>query len=214
MKAIPHEIAEAEKPEAPAFTSFPATSSLTPTQLFQPIGDTKMKEEKTKKEIRIPRIMVYLVSVLVCMAIAVGFTLLFGVAYAIDCLTVVAEVAVLSSVVTNIGERLFAKKYHLLTSKYWVMMALVLACDALFAFASYSSTMEVLGVRGAFFLVVLIGTVLFALFVYKPSVVTLMATAEENTVKMIAEYLGDEEKARGVIALLKAPKKEEEKSEE
>lgn len=173
-----------------------------------------MKEEKTKKEIRIPRIMVYLVSVLVCMAIAVGFTLLFGVAYAIDCLTVVAEVAVLSSVITNVAERLFARKYHLLTAKYWVMMALVLICDALFAFASYSSTMEILGVRGAFFLVVLIGTILFALFVYKPSVITLMATAEENTVKMIAEYLGDEEKARGVIALLKAPKKEEEKSEE
>ena len=205
MKTIPHTTATVPASLPP---SAPTTPALSTYRRYI------MKEEKTKKEIRIPRIMVYLVSVLVCMAIAVGFTLLFGVAYAIDCLTVVAEVAVLSSVVTNIGERLFAKKYHLLTSKYWVMMALILACDALFAFASYSSTMEVLGVRGAFFLVVLIGTILFALFVYKPSVVTLMATAEENTVKMIAEYLGDEEKAKGVIALLKAPKKEEEKSEE
>lgn len=210
MKSV-KEIAVLENLHATAGSS-PLPPST--TRLFQPIGDTKMKEEKTKKEIRIPRIMVYLVSVLVCMAIAVGFTLLFGVAYAIDCLTVVAEVAVLSSVITNVAERLFARKYHLLTAKYWVMMALVLICDALFAFASYSSTMEILGVRGAFFLVVLIGTILFALFVYKPSVITLMATAEENTVKMIAEYLGDEEKARGVIALLKAPKKEEEKSEE
>lgn len=182
-----------------------------------------MKEEKTKREIRVPRIVVYIVSVLVCMLMAVVFTLCFGVVNAIDCLTVVAEVYVLASVVTNIGERLSAKKYHLLTSKYWVMMALILACDGLFAFSSYSSTMEILAVRGAFFLIVLIGTILFAVFVYKPSVITLMTTAEENTAEMIKGYLDEnaglinEEKAKGVIALLKAPKalkKEEEKSEE
>lgn len=94
-------------------------------------------------------------------------------------------------------------------------MALILVCDGLFAFSSYSTTMEILAVRGAFFLFALIGTILFTVFVYKPSVVTLMATAEENTVKGIAEILGgDEEKAKAVIAFLKAPKKEEEKSEE
>ena len=185
---------------------------------LSPIGENIM--EKEKKEIRIPRIVVYLVSVLVCMAIAVVFTLLFGIVNAIDCLTVVAEVAVLSSVVTNIGERLFAKKYHLLTSKYWVMMALVLACDGLFAFSSYSTTIEILGVRGAFFLIVLIVTILFAVFVYKPSVANLMATAEENTITGITKVLVDnsgkteEEKAKAVVAFLKAPKKEEEKSEE
>ena len=175
-----------------------------------------MKEEKTKKEkkqVRIPRIAVYLVASLVCILIAVGFALLFGVANAIDCLTVVAEIYVLTSVITNIGERLFAKKYHLLTSKYWVMMILILVCDALFAFASYSTTMDILAVRGAFFLIVLIGTILFSLFVYKPSVIALVSEAEENTIKMLAEYLGNEEKAKGVVALLKAPKKEEEKSE-
>lgn len=204
MKAIPH-------------------SSTSPIQNLSPIGDTKMKEEKTKREIRVPRILVYVISVLVCMLMAVVFTLCFGVVNAIDCLTVVAEVYVLASVVTNIGERLSAKKYHLLTSKYWVMMALILACDGLFAFSSYSSTMEILAVRGAFFLIVLIGTILFAVFVYKPSVITLMTTAEENTAEMIKGYLDEnaglinEEKAKGVIALLKAPKapkKEEEKSEE
>ena len=200
MKSL-KEIAVAEKP-----------LTFTTTQPFQPIGENIM--EKERKEIRIPRIAVYLVSVLVCMTIAVVFTLLFGIVNAIDCLTVVAEVTVLSSVVTNVGERLFAKKYHLLTAKYWVMMALILVCDGLFAFSSYSATVEILGVRGTFFLFALIGTILFAIFVYKPSVVTLMATAEENTVEMIAEYLGDEEKAKGVIALLKAPKKKEEKSEE
>lgn len=173
-----------------------------------------MKEEKTKREIRVPRIVVYLISTLVCMLMAVVFTLCFGVVNAIDCLTVVAEIYVLASVVTNIGERLSAKKYHLLTSKYWVMMALILACDGLFAFSSYSSTMEILAIRGAFFLLALIVTILFAVFVYKPSVITLMTTAEENTVKMLGDYLGDTEKAKGVIALLKAPKKEEEKSEE
>lgn len=187
-----------------------------PISHLSPIGDTIMKEEKTKKEkkqVRIPRIAVYLVASLVCILIAVGFALLFGVANAIDCLTVVAEIYVLTSVVTNIGERLFAKKYHLLTSKYWVMMILILVCDALFAFASYSATMDILAVRGAFFLIVLIGTILFSLFVYKPSVVALVSEAEENTIKMLAEYLGNEEKAKGVVALLKAPKKEEEKSE-
>jgi hypothetical protein len=205
MKTIPH-------------SSLPSLPSPSPN-IFQPIGDTKMKEEskKEKKEIRIPRVAVYLVSVLVCMLIAVGFTLLFGVAYAIDCITVVAEVGVLMAVVLNISERLAAKKYHLLTSKYWVQMALILITDGLFAFTSYSTTMEILGVRGAFFLLVLIVTILFALFVYKPSVVTLMATAEENTVKGIAEILGgDEEKAKAVVAFLKNPvkEKEEEKSEE
>ena len=208
MKAIPH-------------ASLPSPSS---PNIFQPIGDTKMKEEskKEKKEIRIPRVAVYLVSVLVCMLIAVGFTLLFGVAYAIDCITVVAEVGVLMAVVLNISERLAAKKYHLLTSKYWVQMALILVTDGLFAFTSYSTTMEILGVRGAFFLLVLIVTILFALFVYKPSVATLMATAEENTVKGIAEILienkgkTEEETAKAVVAFLKNPvkEKEEEKSEE
>lgn len=200
--------------------TIPRSSSL---QNLSPIGDTKMKEEKTKREIRVPRIAVYVVSVLVCMLMAVVFTLCFGVVNAIDCLTVVAEVYVLASVVTNIGERLSAKKYHLLTSKYWVMMALILACDGLFAFSSYSTTMEILAVRGAFFLFALIATILFAVFVYKPSVIALMTTAEENTVGMIKGYLDEntaltnEEKAKGVIALLKAPKtlkKEEEKSEE
>lgn len=172
-------------------------------------------EEKTKKEkVRIPRIMVYLVSALVCALIGVGFALFFGVSNAIDCLTVIAEAYVLASVVTNIGERLFAKKYHLLTSKYWVMMALILACDGLFAFASYSTTMEILGVRGAFFLFALIATILFALFVYKPSVVLLLEAVEENTVKMLTAYLGNEEKAKGVIALLKEPPKEEEEENE
>jgi len=200
MKAIPHPI-----------TTTPHPSII---QNLSPIGDTKMKEEKTKREIRVPRIVVYLISTLVCMLMAVVFTLCFGVVNAIDCLTVVAEIYVLASVVTNIGERLSAKKYHLLTSKYWVMMALILACDGLFAFSSYSSTMEILAIRGAFFLLALIVTILFAVFVYKPSVITLMTTAEENTVKMLGDYLGDTEKAKGVIALLKAPKKEEEKSEE
>ena len=214
MKTIPH-VLEENTPLSPLPHSSPSPS----LNIFQPIGDTKMKEEskKEKKEIRIPRVAVYLVSVLVCMLIAVGFTLLFGVAYAIDCITVVAEVGVLMAVVLNIAERLAAKKYHLLTSKYWVQMALILITDGLFAFTSYSTTMEILGVRGAFFLLVLIVTILFALFVYKPSVVTLMATAEENTVKGIAEILGgDEETAKAVVAFLKNPvkEKEEEKSEE
>jgi glycosyltransferase involved in cell wall biosynthesis len=101
-------------------------------------------------------------------------------------------------------------------------MALILITDGLFAFTSYSTTMEVLGVRGAFFLLVLIVTILFALFVYKPSVVTLMATAEENTVKGITGILienkgkTEEETAKAVVAFLKNPVKgkEEEKSEE
>ncbi len=171
----------------------------------------KEKETKKKREIRLPKVLVYFVASIVTAVLTVGVSLFFGVANAIDCITVVAEVFVLSSVLVDIVSKYNDRKYAL-TLKYWVMVALVLLCDLLFFFTSQSKTYEMLGIRGALFGLILVVAVFYCHYTYKPSVMTQASTLEDNLAKAFTAFitanpaLNAEEMGKGLVALLKEGK--------
>lgn len=171
-------------------------------------NETKVEE---KKEIRIPKVVVYILATLLVILVVVGVSLLFGVGNAIDCITVAAILAVLSHVLFDIGEKLNTRKYAL-TPKYWLMCTMILLCDLTFFFTSQSKTMEVLPIRASLFGVVLIATIFYAYFVYKPSVMALAQKLEENLAKAFSAYIQAnpgktaDEMGEGLVGLLKEGK--------
>lgn len=171
----------------------------------------KEKTNETKKEIRIPKVVVYVLATIMVVLLSVGVSLLFGVGNAIDCITVAAIVAVLSHVLYDIGEKVSNRKYAL-TLKYWLMCALVLLCDLSFFFTSQSKTYEVLPIRASLFGVLLIATIFYAYFVYKPSVMSMAEQLEKNLAKAFADYITNntgktpEEIGEGLVGLLKEGK--------
>lgn len=174
---------------------------------------------KEKKEMKIPRLVVYIFTFLAGVLISTAFGLAFGVNFALDFITSATIYGVLFIVFYNIFDKVDRYRYRL-TPKYWILIMLIVFCDFMFLFTSRSETIDVMLLRLAFWLVSLILTVCFAYFVYKPSQIELHLTVRDNTIEAISNYLAahgsltSRQAAEGIVALLEECKKNPIKEDE
>ena len=99
-----------------------------------------MKEkEKEKKQIRIPRLVVYIIALLTAIIVCVSMSFTFGVAYAAEFATVAIFNCVIAFVCYNIIDKWDEQPWRL-TPKYWGLVALILMSDVLFILSAKAST--------------------------------------------------------------------------
>lgn len=171
-----------------------------------------------KKEIRIPRLWVYVSAFLAGLAVTSVFGLAFGVEYAADFITNAAIFGVLFITASNVMDKV-DRQPHRLTVKYWVLIALVVVTDFLFLFAAKAGDKNTCIVRLCIFAVGLILTGFYAYFIYAPSQMELIEKMKEGSRVAIAQYLDEnggkpvEELAEGILALIFAPKPKREKKQ-
>lgn len=171
-----------------------------------------------KKEIKIPRLWVYLAAFVSGLAVTTLFGLAFGVQYALDFVTNAAIFGVLFVTSYNVWDKVDKQKYRL-TWKYWVLIALIVVTDFLFLFAAKAETQELCTVRLCIFAVGLILTGFYAYFIYAPSQKEIFEAIKEASKAQIAAYLDEhgaepnETVAEGILELMFAPKKKEEAPE-
>lgn len=169
-----------------------------------------------KKEIRIPRLWVYVSAFFAGLVVTTGFGLAFGVEYALDLVTNCAIYSVLSIAAYNVFDKVDRQPYRL-TAKYWVLMALIVVTDFLFLFAAKADTKDLCVVRLCIFAVSLILTGFYAYFIYAPSQVEIVENVKNEAKNGIAQYLNEhggeapETLAEGILALIFAPKVKEPK---
>ena len=171
-----------------------------------------------KKEIKIPRLWVYLAAFVSGLAVTTLFGLAFGVQYALDFITNAAIFGVLFVTAYNVWDKVDKQKYRL-TWKYWVLIALIVVTDFLFLFAAKAETKEMCIVRLCIFLVGLILTGFYAYFIYAPSQHEIFAKIKEAAKVQIKEFLDEhageptDVQAEGILDMMLAPKKKEEAPE-
>ena len=99
-----------------------------------------MKEKENKvKEIRIPRLAVYLIALFAAIVICFGMSLTFGVAYAAEFSTVAIFNCVIAFVAYNIIDKWDEQPWRL-TPSYWVEEALIVLADVLFILTAKSKS--------------------------------------------------------------------------
>lgn len=171
-----------------------------------------------RKEIRIPRLWVYVSAFVAGLIVTTGFGLAFGVEYCLDFVTNAAIFGVLFVTAYNVFDKIDKQPYRL-TWKYWVLIALIVVTDFLFLFAAKAETQDMCIVRLCIFAVGLILTGFYAYFIYAPSQREMFAEINEAAKAEIAKYLNEHSGednmvvAEGILDILFAPKKKEEPSE-
>lgn len=171
-----------------------------------------MKEkEKKVKEIRIPRLVVYLIALFAAIVICIGMSLTFGVAYAAEFATVAMFNCVIAFVVYNIIDKWDEQPWRL-TPKYWCLMAFILVSDALFILTAKASNRTSGAILGIGFLSSLVCLGIYASAVYVPSQKALLAEVKKKVKESVAGYINDhsgetpEQIADGLVELVMAPK--------
>lgn len=171
-----------------------------------------------KKEIKIPRLWVYLAAFVSGLAVTTLFGLAFGVQYALDFVTNAAIFGVLFVTAYNVWDKVDKQKYRL-TWKYWVLIALIVVTDFLFLFAAKADTKDTCVVRLCIFAVGLILTGFYAYFIYAPSQKEIFEEVKEASKTQIREFLDEhagestDVLAEGILELMFAPKQKEEAPE-
>lgn len=170
---------------------------------------------KEKKEIRIPRLWVYVCAFLSGLFVTTAFGISQGVGYAADFITNSAIYGCIFVLTANVFDRVERQPYRL-TVKYWVLVAFILVTDFLFMFAARAVTKDDCIVRLCIFAVGLILTSFYAYFIYAPSQKEIFEEVKANAVEGIASYLDEnggqptKTLAEGIVEMLFAPKKKEE----
>ena len=171
-----------------------------------------------KKEIKIPRLWVYLAAFVSGLAVTTIFGLAFGVQYALDFVTNAAIFGVLFVTAYNVWDKVDKQTYRL-TWKYWVLIALIVVTDFLFLFAAKAEVRDTCIVRLCIFAVGLTITGFYAYFIYAPSQREIFAAVKEASKAQLKAYLEEhagesaDVVAEGILELMFAPKKEEEAPE-
>lgn len=171
-----------------------------------------------KKEIRIPRLWVYLAAFGSGVVVTAILGILMGVPSAIDFVTYCALFGVIQTVSYNVWDKVEKARYRL-TWQYWTLIGLIILSDALVAFSAMSGD----HFWGAICLVAGLSVAaiafIFAYCVYAPSQKEIFATVKEASKAQLKEYLdahageASEEVAEGILELMFAPKKKEEAPE-
>lgn len=171
-----------------------------------------------KKEIRIPRLWVYLAAFGSGVVVTAILGILMGVPSAIDFVTYCGLFGILQTVSYNVWDKVDKARYRL-TWQYWTLIALIVAADALVAFSAMSGNRFC----GAICLVAGISVaaiaLIFAYCVYAPSQREIFNTVKDASKLQIKEYLDihlgepTEAVAAGLIEMMLSPKKKEETPE-
>ena len=178
-----------------------------------------MKEkEKEKKQIRIPRLVVYIIALLTAIIVCVSMSFTFGVAYAAEFATVAIFNCVIAFVCYNIIDKWDEQPWRL-TPKYWGLVALILMSDVLFIQSAKAST-KYWGCILSIGLLASIGIlVIYTVAIYVPSQRQLLAEVKQKVKDAVAGYLNahsgeaPEQLADGLVEVVMAPKEHVVKSE-
>lgn len=165
-----------------------------------------------KKEMRIPRLWVYICAFFAGLVVTACFGLGFGVEFAVSFLTESALYGILFITAYNVMDKV-DRQPHRLTVKYWVLIALIVVTDFLFLFAAKAEDKNTCIVRLCIFAVGLIFTGFYSYCIYAPSQKELFVQMKDEAKAGIAEYLREhagepsEDVAGGLMELIFAPKK-------
>lgn len=168
-----------------------------------------------KKEIKIPRLWVYLAAFVSGFAVTAVLGVLMGVPSALDFVTFAGLFGVIQTVSYNVWDKVDKQRYRL-TWQYWTLIGLILASDALIAYSAlsgshYWGSMSL--VAGVFMAAV---ACIFAYSIYAPSQKAIFAEVKEASIAQVKEYLdahmgeGTDAIAEGLIEMMLAPKAKEE----
>ena len=171
-----------------------------------------MKEkEKKVKEIRIPRLAVYLIALFAAIAICIGMSLAFGVAYAAEFATVAIFNCVIAFVAYNIIDKWDEQPWRL-TPKYWGLVVFILVSDALWILTAKASDPTNGMILGIGFLASLVCLVIYTYAIYAPSQKALLSDVKKKVKEAVAKYISDhsgetpEQVAEGLVEVVMAPK--------
>lgn len=169
------------------------------------------EKEKKAKEIRIPRLAVYLIALFTAIVICIAMSLAFGVAYAAEFATVAIFNCVIAFVAYNIIDKWDEQPWRL-TPKYWGLVAFILVADALFIFTAKASDATSGMILGIGFLASIVCLVIYTYAIYAPSQKALLAEVKQKVKDAVAQYISDhsgespEQVAEGLVELVMAPK--------
>lgn len=170
-----------------------------------------------KREIKIPRLWVYVSAFATGVLVTSLMALCFGAEEAIEFFTQTLIFGVVFIASSNVFEKIDRQPYRL-TWKYWTLIGLVVLSDFLFLFLAKAPTPEDGKLRLGIFVASLVATVCFAYYTYKPEQMEI----SEKVKKVIATYLEEnagktnDEIADGIFQFVYAPqrKKKTEEGEE
>ena len=165
-----------------------------------------MKEKENKvKEIRIPRLAVYLIALFAAIVICIGMFFTFGVAYVAEFATVAIFNCVIAFVAYNIIDTWDEQPWRL-TPSYWVEEALIVLADVLFILTAKSKS----AFAGGILLVATLASI--AVLWIAPKQKALLSDVKKKIKEAVAGYINDhsgetpEQLADGLVEVVMAPK--------
>lgn len=171
-----------------------------------------MKEKENKvKEIRIPRLAVYLIALFAAIVICFGMSLTFGVAYAAEFVTVAIFNCVIAFVAYNIIDKWDEQPWRL-TPSYWVEEALIVLADVLFILTAKSSSAFAGGILFVAMLASIAVLWIYTFAIYAPRQKALLSDVKKKVKEAVAGYINDhsgetpEQLADGLVEVVMAPK--------
>ena len=171
-----------------------------------------MKEkEKKVKEIRIPRLAVYLIALFAAIVICIGMSLTFGVAYAAEFATVAIFNCVIAFVAYNIIDKWDEQPWRL-TPKYWGLVVFIMVSDTLWILTAKASSPTNGMILGIGFIASLVCLVIYTYAIYAPSQKALLAEVKKKVKESVTGYINEhsgetpEQIADGLVELVMAPK--------
>ena len=171
-----------------------------------------MKEkEKKVKEVKIPRLAVYLIALSAAIVICIGMSLVFGVAYAVEFATVAIFNCVIAFVAYNIIDKWDEQPWRL-TPSYWIEVVLIVLSDVLFILTAKSPS----AFAGGILFVATLSSVavlwIYTFAIYAPRQKALLSDVKKKVKGAVAKYIGEhtgetpETVADGLVELVLAPK--------
>ena len=171
-----------------------------------------------KKEIRIPRLWVYVSAFVTGVIVTMAFGMVFGFESAVTFLTTALIYGVLFICSYNVFDKIDKQPYRL-TWKYWTLIGLIVLSDFLFLFLAKAPTKAAGQFRAGLFVAALVATICFAYYTYRPEQIEIFSKIKEASkmeiVKFLEEHVGEsnEALAEGILGVMFAPKKKEETPE-
>lgn len=171
-----------------------------------------MKEkEKKLKEIKIPRLAVYIVALFAAIVICIGMFFTFGVAYVAEFATLAVFNCVIAFVAYNIIDKWDEQPWRL-TPSYWGEVVLIVLTDVLFIFTAKASTAFWGGILVAALIASGAVLLIYTFAIYSPKQMALLADVKKKVKEAVAKYIGEhtgetpEAVADGLVELVMAPK--------
>ena len=168
-------------------------------------------KEKEKKEIRIPRLAVYLVALFIAITICIAMSLTFGVEYAVEFATVAIFNCVIAFVCYNIIDKWDEQPWRL-TPKYWGLVAFIVICDVLWILTAKAPDKTAGSILFVAFVASVVCLCIYTYAIYAPSQKTLLADVKKKVKEAVAGYLNahsgetPEQLADGLVEVVMAPK--------